>query len=85
MEMKGKKALITGASGGIGKAIAIRLALTGVQVLIHYHKQISEARGVADEIQAAGGLADIISADMSNAYEVNGLVEKAWQMLDGFD
>ncbi|RYY23042.1 MAG: SDR family oxidoreductase, partial [Chitinophagaceae bacterium] len=85
MEMKNKKALITGASGGIGKAIALTLARMGVQVLIHYHTQENEARDVATDIMAKGGEADIISADLSNADEVITLVEQSWKKLDGFD
>ena len=85
IEMKGKKALITGASGGIGKAIAMQLAAMGVQVLIHYHTQSEEAKSVADKINAAGGKADIVQADLGDAEQAEHLADQAWQMLNGFD
>jgi glucose 1-dehydrogenase len=83
--MKGKKALITGASGGIGKAIAMQLGEMGVQVLIHYHTQLEEAKSVADNINAAGGKADIVQADLEDAGQAKQLADRAWQMLNGFD
>ena len=85
IEMKGKKALITGASGGIGEAIATRLAEMGVEVLIHYHIQADAAESVADNIKRKGGYADIVQADLSDAKQaIAAWLIRRGQMLDGY-
>jgi 3-oxoacyl-[acyl-carrier protein] reductase len=79
--VKGKTALVTGASRGIGRAAALALAKAGAQVLVHYAAGKAEAKAVADEIISAGGRAEIIGADLSNpdgphqlAREVRGII-----------
>lgn len=59
-----RKALVTGGSGGIGSAIAERLAADGMQVWIHYRSNPDRARQVADRITASGGMASIIGFDV---------------------
>jgi 3-oxoacyl-[acyl-carrier protein] reductase len=59
-----RKALVTGGSGGIGSAIAERLAADGMQVWIHYRNNPDRARQVADRITASGGMASIIGFDV---------------------
>jgi 3-oxoacyl-[acyl-carrier protein] reductase len=61
-----RKALITGGSGGIGSAIATRLATDGMQVWIHYHNNPDRARQVADDIVAGGGVAFTIGFDVTD-------------------
>jgi 3-oxoacyl-[acyl-carrier protein] reductase len=61
--LKGKTALITGASRGIGRASALALAKLGAQVLIHYGSAAKEAEDVVAEIRKFGGNADAIAAD----------------------
>jgi NAD(P)-dependent dehydrogenase (short-subunit alcohol dehydrogenase family) len=56
-DLKGKKALITGSSRGIGKAIAIGLADYGADVIVHYTERAEEAEKVVQSIQGAGGKA----------------------------
>ncbi len=60
-----RKALITGGSGGIGQAIAQRLAKDGVQVWIHYFSQPERAQQTADRITQAGGAASVIGFDVA--------------------
>jgi 3-oxoacyl-[acyl-carrier protein] reductase len=60
--LSGKKALVTGASRGIGRASALALAAAGAQVLLHYGRGANEADGVVGEIRKAGGRAGAVAA-----------------------
>ena len=62
-----RKALITGGSGGIGSAIAERLAADGMQVWIHYRNNPEGAQQVADRITANGGTASITGFDVTDS------------------
>src|SRR5258708_29238576 len=64
-ELSGKTALVKGASRGIGRAIARRLARDGAIVAVHYHSQADAANATVAEIVAAGGAAFAIQADLS--------------------
>ena len=65
--LKGKTALVTGASRGIGRASALALARLGAQVLVHYGRGAKEAEEVVAAIRKAGGKADAIAADLAAA------------------
>jgi len=54
IDLTGKKALVTGASRGLGRAIALSLARAGADVVITYEKSVDKAQAVADEIKALG-------------------------------
>ena len=62
--LRGKTALVTGASRGIGRATAAALARAGAHVLVHYGRSAQEAGSLVSEIQAKGGRAEAISADL---------------------
>src|SRR4030088_3572949 len=62
--LQNKTVLVTGASRGIGRATAAALARAGAHVLVHYGRSEREAESLVSEIQAEGGLADAISADL---------------------
>lgn len=62
-----KRALVTGGSGGIGRAICRRLAADGYDVLIHANRNVDAAAAVAAEIRAAGGQASAVAFDVTDA------------------
>ncbi|WP_374260888.1 3-oxoacyl-ACP reductase FabG [Zoogloea sp.] len=62
-----KRALVTGASGGIGAAIARRLAADGHHVIVHANRQRAKADALVAEIAAAGGLAEAAAFDITDA------------------
>lgn len=68
--LNGKIALVTGASRGIGRAIAERLARSGASVAVNYSSSAAEAQKVVAEIKAAGGNAIAIQADMGRMADV---------------
>jgi 3-oxoacyl-[acyl-carrier protein] reductase len=74
--VEGKTALVTGASRGIGRAIAIELAREGAKVAINYSSSDAKAKEVAEEIKKLGGTAILCKADIGNAKEVRAMVQK---------
>ncbi len=85
INLDGKKALVTGASRGIGKAIAIRLATEGVSVGVNYNASEQEAAKVVDEIQSLGGNAIILKGSVADSLEVQSLIQAAEDKLGGLD
>ena len=88
-ELFAKKAVVTGSSSGIGRAIAIELAAAGASVLVHARRSREAARGVVDEIIERGGAttqkADPIMADLCEPSAQNDLVRQAWERLGRVD
>jgi 3-oxoacyl-[acyl-carrier protein] reductase len=76
-----KIAIVTGASGGIGGAIAKRLAKDGFSVVVHYAGKSAPAEAVVADIKAAGGQAVTVQADVSNAEDVQRLFKES---MDAF-
>ncbi len=71
-----RTALITGASRGIGRAIALRLAAAGHRVALNYNTHEDEAKETARTIHAAGGEAVVVGGDVSKRGDVEKFVEK---------
>jgi 3-oxoacyl-[acyl-carrier protein] reductase len=83
--LNGQVALVTGASRGIGRAIAIALASEGARVVVNYASSSGAAEEVAAEITTAGGEAIALKADVSQAAEVDDLVKSIadeWGHID---
>lgn len=74
--LDGKTALVTGASRGIGRAIAIELAREGAKVAINYQSSDAKAQEVADEIKRLGGSCILAKADLSNPQEARAMVQR---------
>jgi len=77
MQLKDKVAMVTGASRGIGRAIAIDLAARGAAVVVNYHASESAAQDVVQVIQMAGGKALAARADVSRMDEAAALAKAA--------
>ena len=71
--LAGKRALVTGASRGIGRAVALRLAAEGASVALNYRAGREEAEAVSGEIASAGGSAVVLQGDVSVAAEAEAL------------
>ncbi len=74
MDLKGRNALVTGASRGIGKGCAIEMARAGANVAINYFSHADEAEAVANEIRSFGGKAIALQGDVSNQKRVEEMV-----------
>jgi 3-oxoacyl-[acyl-carrier protein] reductase len=84
-DLKGKRALITGSSTGIGAAVAHELGRLGVAVAVHGNKNAEAAKAVADEIIAAGGKAVVVTGDVSSSAATAKIVADAVAGLGGLD
>ncbi len=84
-QLEGKRALVTGASRGIGAAIAVMLAEHGANVAITYQNSDSAAQNVVSSIEAIGRKAFAIKADSADALAVSDSVEQAVAQLGGLD
>lgn len=83
--LKGKCAVITGASRGIGKAIALKLASLGANIVINYRSNEKEALEVENEIKNMGAEAIIVKGDISKSQEVENLVLVAKEKFGNID
>ena len=81
----GRTALVTGASRGIGRAIALELAREGASVAINYSSNEAKAQEVADEVQGLGGQAMIVRANIGNSAEARGMVDQVAEAFGHLD
>ncbi len=85
MRFEGKLALVTGASRGIGKATALKLAAQGANVAVHYVTAADQAEDVYRQIRAMGREAMVVQADISDRESVNKMARKIAGNLGAID
>src|SRR5262245_12479855 len=85
LKLEGKVALITGASRGLGRAMAIRFAQEGAAVAINYCKNEDAAQEVAKIIVSAGGKGTPVQADVAKSDQVQRMVEAVLKMYGSID
>ena len=79
----GKTALVTGASGGIGRAICLALAADGFDIGIHYNRNAAKAEEIKKQVEEAGQRAAILQADLSRSDGCKKLVTQCVDQLGG--
>jgi glucose 1-dehydrogenase len=83
--LQGQKAIVTGASSGIGRAIAIALGDAGADVVVNYASGEEKARGVVDELSAKGVKALAVRADVGDEQQVEAMFRRAIEELGTVD
>ena len=83
--LAGRRALVTGANSGIGRAIVLRLAREGAAVVINYRSKPEEAAKVVQEVTDAGGRAMAVQADVSNEQAVDEMFAREQKEFGGLD
>src|SRR5438128_510556 len=84
-DLRDKRIFITGASSGIGAALARAFAAQGARLALHYNAHEADARALAHEIGAAGELPVLVQGDLSKRGEARRVVEEAARELGGLD
>ncbi|MFF2752533.1 3-oxoacyl-[acyl-carrier-protein] reductase [Psychrobacillus sp. NPDC058041] len=84
-KLDGKSAIVTGASRGIGKDIALYLAKEGAKVAVNYSGSKDKAEAVVEEIKALGGEAFVIQANVDQAEDVQSLVSATLEQFGSID
>ncbi|MEG4810041.1 SDR family oxidoreductase [Microcoleus sp. F8-D3] len=83
--LAGKVAIVTGASRGIGRAIALRLSQEGASVVVNYARGTQQAKDVVSAIEAAGGKALAVQADVSKTAEICNLFDRTIETYSQID
>ena len=83
--LTGKTALVTGASRGIGAAVALTLAELGAAVAVNYRERTDDAEAIVAKIKSSGGRAIAVAADVSQSAAVAGMVERIARELGPID
>lgn len=84
-ELAGLRALVTGSTSGIGKAVALELARGGADVIVHGRLSAADARKVAESVRGLGSQSNVVMADLAGPGGCDRLVNDAWKLWDGLD
>ncbi|MCO8124051.1 SDR family oxidoreductase [Stieleria sp. TO1_6] len=84
-DLAGRRALVTGASRGIGRSIAVELARRGASVAINFLNSEAQAVQTAEQIDAVGGSLMLVRADVSNKDDVAAMVDQVTDQFGGLD
>ena len=85
MMLKGKIAVVTGASRGIGRAIAVKLAAEGAVVIINYNRSKDEAEKVKEQIEASGGQVKLIQCNVASFESCEKMFEEVMKEFGRID
>ena len=84
-DLTGLRAVVTGSSSGIGRAIAREFARGGADVVVHCRHSVDRAEALAHEIRQLGRRAEVRPADVADAEQLPRFVEQAWDCFGGID
>ncbi|MCH7728239.1 MAG: SDR family NAD(P)-dependent oxidoreductase, partial [Planctomycetes bacterium] len=84
-ELQGKTAVVTGASSGIGRAIALEFASAGANVMVHARSNATGAKQVADEIISLACESRVALSDLAEKSNRKAFVQDAWDWRGGID
>lgn len=83
--LDGMKAVVTGSSSGIGRAIALELARAGADIVIHCRESLEAAQEVAADVRSLGRQAAVIQGDIRNRDVLRDLIDSAWSCFSPID
>jgi 3-oxoacyl-[acyl-carrier protein] reductase len=85
MKLEGKKAVVTGGSRGIGRAIALMFAKEGADVLVNYHSNDAAAKDTVAEIEKLGRKGVAVAADVADYTSAQNMIDECVKQLGGID
>ncbi len=84
-ELTGMRVAVLGSTTGIGRAVALKLAEAGADVIVHGRSSVDEAEKVAGRVRNLGGRSAVMMADLADRAAGDHLVETAWNLWGGLD
>lgn len=83
--LAGKKAVVTGASTGIGRAIAIEFARAGAAVVVHCHRSLESGESTVRHCAQLGVASELVTADLADASSYQSVVDRIWNVFGSID